>query len=64
MNKVSAGTGKDHFDVPNVLAALGFMWREFGDFARAKAFHERALAIMERVYGEDHQRVAPYVGSC
>jgi eukaryotic-like serine/threonine-protein kinase len=50
---------QDSWQISMVLNDLGGVERKQGDFAAARAHHERALAIRKRVFGEAH----PYVFS-
>ena len=49
--------GKDHPRTATILANLGNIWGQLGDYEKKKDLLTRALEIFEKHYGKDHPEI-------
>ena len=49
--------GNEHPDTANALRDLGVLYRDMGDFEKAKECLYPACKILQRLYGDEHPNV-------
>ncbi|MDX1547276.1 MAG: serine/threonine-protein kinase [Rhodothermales bacterium] len=50
--------GEEHLDLAEPLTIAGRFYKEYGDYAQAADYHDRALVVRRRLLGEDNPEVA------
>jgi tetratricopeptide (TPR) repeat protein len=54
--------GPDYPDVSYLLLSLALLYKEHGQYSKAKSLYGRALAIREQQLGPDHPDTATNLG--